>query len=95
MEKKKISRRKFLRSSVLLASGLTLAACGPAVETIAPTDKPADVAATATVPPTKAPDIQMNTTPTAAPTATKAVEAAKYKEAPALADLVNKESCRR
>ena len=95
MENKKISRRSFLRTSVFLASGLTLAACGPAVETVAPTGKPADIAATATVAPTKVPDIQMNTTPTAAPTATKAVEAARYKEAPSLADLVNKESCRR
>ena len=65
-----------------------MAACGPAVETVAPTDKPADIAATATVAPTKPADIQMNVTPTTAPTATKVVEAAKYKEAPALAELV-------
>jgi len=87
MEKKKLSRRAFLRGSVLVASGLALSACGT-VETVVPTAKPGAVAATATTAPTKAVEVPMNTTPTAAPVPTKVVEAAKYKEAPVLAELV-------
>ncbi len=91
----RISRRQFLRVSGVTAAGAILAACGAtptatpvpptATKPPAPTNTPAPAAkpaaATATpVPPTA--------TKPAAPTNTPAPAAAKYKEAPLLADRV-------
>lgn len=70
--KRKFTRREFLRLSAVTATGVVVAACAPSVPTATP------------VPPTAAPK------PTAVPptTAPTAVPAAKYQEAPMLADLV-------
>jgi peptide/nickel transport system substrate-binding protein len=79
----KINRRKFLQVSAAGAAGLIIASCAPA--TVAPTTAPAadtPVPAAANTP-TPIPTISAATS-TPVPT----VAASKYKEAPALADLV-------
>jgi peptide/nickel transport system substrate-binding protein len=83
----KINRRKFLQVSAAGAAGLIIASCAPAVTT--PTTAPAAPAATDTPAPaasvaTPTPIATQASTATPVPT----VAAAKYKEAPALADLV-------
>jgi peptide/nickel transport system substrate-binding protein len=78
---KTISRREFIRLSAMAAVGVAAAACGPqATPTAAPTQAPAQPAATTAVQP-------VATQPPAAPAAT-AAPVSKYKEAPALAELV-------
>lgn len=79
-DERKLTRRTFLRVSALAAVGTGIAACTPA--TTAPTDAPAAGAASNT-------PASAGVSPTKAPEATKAVEPiSKFKEAPALADLV-------
>jgi len=70
--KREISRRDFLRLSAVAAAGAVVASCAPPAPTATP------------VPPTQPPPTAV---PTMAPLATP-VPAAKYKEAPMLADLV-------
>jgi peptide/nickel transport system substrate-binding protein len=74
-QRRKISRREFLRVSAVVAAGAVSAACTPAA-TPAPTQVPAEPAPTATP------------LPAAAATPTPAPPASKYQEAPMLADLV-------
>jgi peptide/nickel transport system substrate-binding protein len=74
-QRKKISRREFLRVSAVVAAGAVSAACTPAA-TPAPTQPPAEPAPTATP------------LPAAAATPTPAPPASKYQEAPMLAELV-------
>jgi len=81
---RKVSRREFLQVSVLAAVGAGLAACAPAATAPAATSAPA--ATTAPVG-TKAPEATKAPAATTAPAAT-AVTPSKYKEAPALAELV-------
>jgi peptide/nickel transport system substrate-binding protein len=80
--KREITRRDFLRLSAVTAAGAVVAACAPPAPTATP------------VPPTKAPaPTAVPTIAVAPPVATSApvptaVPAAKYQEAPMLADLV-------
>lgn len=76
-----ISRRQFLQVSLMAGAGVTLAACGGAA-TPAKTAEPTKPPAAATAKPTEKP--VTISTPTTAPT----LAASKYKEAPALAELV-------
>ena len=91
--KRAFSRREFLRLSAVVTAGAVVASCAPA-----PTATPVPPAATP-VPPTKAPaassssaasSVASSASSSAAPTAVPptAVPAAKYTEAPMLADLV-------
>jgi peptide/nickel transport system substrate-binding protein len=80
-EHKKITRREFIRLGAMAAVGAAAAACAPqATPTAAPTQAPAQPAATTAAQP-------VATQPPAAPAAT-AAPVSKYKEAPALAELV-------
>ncbi len=87
MSRPTISRRQFLRMSVL-GTAAALAACSP-TPTPEPTQAPADTQAPATQAPaaTPAPAATQAAGATQAPAAT-AVPVAKYKESPTLADLV-------
>ena len=98
MKERKINRREFIRLSAMSAVGAAAAACGaPATQAPAPTAVPPAAAPTAVppaaaptaVPPTAVPAAVVPPTavpPTAVPPT--AVPAAKYKEAPMLAELV-------
>ncbi len=92
-DSRKISRREFLRLSVVVATGTVVAACAPTPTAVPPTAVPPTAAPKPTaVPPTAAPAATAVPQPTAAakptvPAATTA-PAAQYKEAPMLADLV-------
>lgn len=85
MSQQKINRRKFLQMSAAGVAGIVIASCAPAA---VPTEAPA-------AEPTKAPEQPAAAaTPTPVPTqaatatAVPTVETSKYKEAPALAELV-------
>jgi peptide/nickel transport system substrate-binding protein len=84
-----ITRREFLRVSVLTTAGVVAAACTPApTPPPAPTEAPAAEPTATTAPPTATPAPAAAATPVPAePTATPA-PVSKYKEAPMLADLV-------
>jgi peptide/nickel transport system substrate-binding protein len=85
MSQQKINRRKFMQMSAAGVAGLVIASCAPAA---APTEAPVE--------PTKAPEkpVEAAATPTPVPTqaapatAVPTVAASKYKESPALADMV-------
>jgi peptide/nickel transport system substrate-binding protein len=88
MSQKKLSRREFLRLSALGAAGVALSACAKKATEAAvvePTKAPATEAPKAT-----AVSKEPTPIPTQGPTATlvPTVEVSKYKEAPALAELV-------
>jgi len=83
MSQKQMNRRKFLQMSAAGVAGLVIASCAPA--TTAPTEAPA-----APTTPPEAPAATPTPRPIAAATATPVptLAEAKYKEAPALAELV-------
>lgn len=87
-QKRKISRREFIRLSAVGAAGVVLGACAPAAQ---PTTQPVVAEATATTAP-KAPEptatnppVNIQATATTGPTATPV---SKFHEAPMLADMV-------
>jgi peptide/nickel transport system substrate-binding protein len=101
-KKNAVSRRQFLTLTALTSGAIALAACGgtptatpvpptatkpPAPPTATTAPAPAAVAPTATKAPAPA-TVAPTVAPTAAPTAAPAAAAAKYTEAPMLADLV-------
>jgi peptide/nickel transport system substrate-binding protein len=90
MQQKRLSRREFLRLSIVAGVGAALAACAPAtaVPTQVPTKAPeATKAPASTTAPTAAPAATQPPAATKPPAAT-AAPAAKYSESPKLAELV-------
>ncbi len=82
MQKRKVSRREFIRLSAVGSAGVVLAAC----TTSTPTEVAAPTATTAAPMEATQPVINLQATATTGPTPTAV---AKFKEAPMLADMVS------
>ncbi len=88
MSQHKINRRKFLQYSAAGAAGLVLASCAPAAVTPATTDQQPTATAGAAAAGEKATNTPIPTQAAATATVAPTIEKSKYKEAPALADMV-------
>ena len=80
-QKRKLTRREFIRLSAVGAAGVVVTACAPAAATQAPAAAPTNT----TAPVATKPAVNINATATTGPTSTPV---SKFQEAPMLADLV-------